>query len=303
VPCPSPGAESDSAVAAPIANGALAISRRAQFQDNLTAAGFRLLSSTWKLLIALSRFAGLRVPSEALSLRWSDVDWERQRLTIPIPKTQHLAGRSHRVIPLFPAIKPFLEAAWGAAPERAEYIPSDEYRRRAQCPAGWRNANLRTTLAKIIRRAGLEPWPRLWHSMRASCETDLARQFPLAVAAKRLGNTQAVAMRHYVEVTGADFARATASPDNGTATAIVEAAQKAAQQMHANAARSRRPFSRRMKSPCFAGACEFTREPAYRDQRRARDSNPQPLSGHHISSVAPRQFGYPPQAANVTDQL
>lgn len=51
-------------------------------------------NGTWKLLIALSRFAGLRVPSEALSLRWQDVDWDRGRLTVPSPKTQHLAGRS-----------------------------------------------------------------------------------------------------------------------------------------------------------------------------------------------------------------
>src|SRR5690606_11362127 len=29
-------------------------------------------------------------------------------------------------------------------------------------------------------------------------------------------------------------------------------------------------------------------------QRRARDSNPQPVSRHHISSVAANQFAYPP---------
>lgn len=167
-------------------------------------------NGTWKLLLALSRFAGLRVPSEALSLHWRDVDWNRGRLTVPSPKTEHLAGRGYRVIPLFPAIRPFLEAAWDEAPEGAEYVIPEEYRRRAQGTAGWANANLRTTLEKIIRRAGLEPWPRLWHSMRASCETDLARQFPLAVVAKWLGNTQAVAMRHYVDVdvTDADFERA-----------------------------------------------------------------------------------------------
>lgn len=153
-------------------------------------------NGTWKLLIALSRFAGLRVPSEALSLRWQDVDWERGRLTVPSPKTQHLAGKSYRVIPLFPALRPYLEAAFDAAPEGAEYVIPEEYRKRAQGPGGWANANLRTTLEKIVRRAGLETWPRLWHSMRASCESDLARQFPLAVVAKWLGNTQAVAMRH-----------------------------------------------------------------------------------------------------------
>lgn len=48
--------------------------------------------------------------------------------------------------------------------------------------------------------------------MRASCESDLARQFPLAVVAKWLGNTQAVAMRHYVDVTDADFERAINPP-------------------------------------------------------------------------------------------
>lgn len=181
-------------------------------------------NATWKLLIALSRFAGLRVPSEALSLKWQDIDWERLRITVPSPKTQHLAGRGHRVIPLFPEVRPFLEQAWDECPEGSEYVIPEEYRRRAKGPGGWANANLRTTLEKILRRAGVDPWPRLWHSMRASCETDLARKFPLAIVAKWLGNTQAVAMRHYVDVTDADFERAVSG----------SAAQNPAQQAHAS---------------------------------------------------------------------
>lgn len=110
---------------------------------------------------------------------------------------------------------------------KAEYVVPEEYRRRAQGSAGWGNANLRTTFEKIIRRAGLEPWPRLWHSMRASCETDLARQFPLAVVAKWLGNTQAIAMRHYVDVRDVDFELAIRrEPAIGD-----KAAQNAAQQV------------------------------------------------------------------------
>lgn len=31
----------------------------------------------WRLLFALSRYGGLRCPSEHLALRWGDVDWER----------------------------------------------------------------------------------------------------------------------------------------------------------------------------------------------------------------------------------
>ena len=38
-------------------------------------------SVLWKLLVALARFGGLRVPSEAFSLTWGDVDWERGRLS------------------------------------------------------------------------------------------------------------------------------------------------------------------------------------------------------------------------------
>lgn len=134
------------------------------------------------------------MPSEAFSLRWQDVDWARGRLTVPSPKPEHLPGRGYRVIPLFPLLKPYLEAAWDNGPEGTEYIVPEEYRRRAQGPSGWCNANLRTTLAKVIRRAGLEPWPRLWHSLRASCESDLAQSFPLAVVAKWLGNTPSVAL-------------------------------------------------------------------------------------------------------------
>ncbi|TWU06875.1 site-specific tyrosine recombinase XerC [Symmachiella macrocystis] len=215
-------------------------------------------NGTWKLLIALSRFAGLRVPSEALSLRWQDVDWERGRLTVPSPKTQHLAGRSYRVIPLFPAVRPYLEKAWDDAPEGAEYVIPEEYRRRAQGPAGWANANLRTTLAKVIRRAGLEPWSRLWHSMRASCETDLARKFPLAVVAKWLGNTQAVAMRHYVDVTDADFERAIAgvgAEEHAPTDAEEKAAQKAAQSERAgNGCESQAEGGAHEKTPVLQGS-------------------------------------------------
>jgi hypothetical protein len=67
---------------------------------------------------------------------------------------------------------------------------------------------MRTTFGKIVRRAGVEPWPRLWHSLRASCESDLAQSFPLATVTKWLGNTPSVALRHYVDPTEVAFDRA-----------------------------------------------------------------------------------------------
>ena len=147
----------------------------------------------WKLLVALARFGGLRVPSEAFSLTWNDVDWERGRLTVPSPKTEHL-GKTHRVIPLFPLLRPYLEAAFEQAPEGSVYVFPDAWRALAMGDDGWAGVNLRTTLAKIVRRAGVEPWPRIWQSLRASCESDLAQSFPLATVTKWLGNTPSVAL-------------------------------------------------------------------------------------------------------------
>ena len=54
---------------------------------------------TWRTIIALARFGGLRCPTEVLSLEWRHVDWERGRLTVPSPKTERYESR---IIPLFP---------------------------------------------------------------------------------------------------------------------------------------------------------------------------------------------------------
>src|SRR3954469_19277869 len=81
-----------------------------------------------------------------------------------------------------------------------------------------------------IRRAGVEPWPRVWHSMRASCESDLAQSFPLAVVTKWLGNTPSVALRHYVDPTEAAYTQAASWVPGGGAKSGAPAAHFPAQQ-------------------------------------------------------------------------
>jgi hypothetical protein len=54
-------------------------------------------------------------------------------------------------------------------------------------------------LKEKLAKAGLKPWHRLWHNLRASCKCDLAQAFPLAVVTKWLGNTPSIALRHYVD--------------------------------------------------------------------------------------------------------
>jgi hypothetical protein len=112
------------------------------------------------------------------------------------------------VIPLFPLLREYVEAAFDQAEEGSTYMFPDEWRVRAMGEDGWGGANMRATFAKIIRRAGVEPWPRIWHTLRASCESDLAQSFPLAKVTKWLGNTPSVALRHYVDPTEAAFEQA-----------------------------------------------------------------------------------------------
>ena len=61
---------------------------------------------------------------------------------------------------------------------------------------------------RVGRRAGLVPWPRLFHNLRASCETDLAATFPMHVVCGWIGNSPDVARRHYLQTLDTDFDRA-----------------------------------------------------------------------------------------------
>ena len=55
------------------------------------------------------------------------------------------------------------------------------------------NANLRTQLLRIIGRAGVQPWPKLFQNLRSTRETELAEEFPLHVVCQWIGNSQPVA--------------------------------------------------------------------------------------------------------------
>jgi integrase len=148
----------------------------------------------WRLLIALSRFGGLRCPSEHLSLRWQDMDWGRNGFRVDSPKT------GQRWVPMFPELRPYLEECFELAAEGAVHVIT-RYRDS--------NANLRTTFAKIIKRAGEKPWPKLFHNLRASRETELAAEYPIHVVCEWIGNTAAIAAKHYLTVREEDYERAT----------------------------------------------------------------------------------------------
>ena len=106
------------------------------------------------------------------------------------------------------------------------WMPKERVGRRRDSPTSrkacdWQNANLRTQFARIIRRAGFEPWPKLWQNLRSTRETELTgpgHNHPLHVVTAWLGNTEAIAREHYLQITDSDFERAaTLSPAQTTA--------------------------------------------------------------------------------------
>ena len=173
----------------------------------------------WCLLFALSRYAGLRCPSEHLALKWADIDWERGRFLVHSVKTERHAGKESRWVPIFPELRPYLLDAFEQAEPGVKYVIT-RYRDT--------NANLRTQLQRIIRKAGLTPWPKLFHNLRATRQTELAEKYPLHVVCAWIGNSRAVAAEHYLQVTDAHFAQASAEPDAAVPEQKVGAAQNAA---------------------------------------------------------------------------
>jgi integrase len=163
--------------------------------------------SQWRLIFALCRYGGVRCPSEVLTLKWADVNWEQSRILIHSPKTEHHEGGESRLIPLFPELLPPLRDVFEEAEPGTAYIIT-RYRQR--------NQNLRTQLHRIIRKAGLRPWPKTFQNLRSTRETELAETFPMHVVVAWIGNSQPVAAKHYLQITDDHFARAAQNPAQQT---------------------------------------------------------------------------------------
>ncbi|MDP1798132.1 MAG: hypothetical protein Q8K78_11645 [Planctomycetaceae bacterium] len=68
--------------------------------------------------------------------------------------------------------------------------------------------NLQKPFLAIIHRAGLTAWKKLFQNLRSSRETELSRHYPLHVVVSWMGNSQPVALGHYLQVQDEDFQRA-----------------------------------------------------------------------------------------------
>jgi len=159
-------------------------------------------SAEWRLLIALARYGGLRIPSESNALTWDDVLWDKNRIRIHASKTERHVGGGVRYLPIFPELRaPLLEVFEQAEPGTVQVFQAH------------RAENLRTQFRRIITKAGIKPWPKPWQNLRSTRETELASEYPLHVVTAWIGNSRAVALAHYLQVTEGDYEKAARSVD------------------------------------------------------------------------------------------
>jgi len=140
-----------------------------------------------RILVALGRYGGLRLPSEANDLRWGDWDKEKNLLAVKSPKTKRY-GKPNRLVPVAPKLRSVLEAN---KPTDAD--PEDHV-----LPLLRNHSNARMRLIRAAEEAGLQMWDGCFKSLRASAITDWSERFSLADVANWAGHTPTITAGHYL---------------------------------------------------------------------------------------------------------
>lgn len=141
--------------------------------------------------LALSRWAGVRVPSEVLLLTRSSIDWEGSRVHVVDAKRSKRSSRAPpvvRVCPLFPELAPYLQAIWACSDK-----PTDPLLPELVAMGG---GTFVSRCARARDALGFS-WPRLFTSVRATRETELIARFGVRAASEWIGNSPAVAAKFY----------------------------------------------------------------------------------------------------------
>ncbi len=149
-------------------------------------------NQAWITLLGLCRLAGLR-QGEALALRVSDIDWDKQRLVVWASKTKR-----RRIVPVAPELLPILEDASADQPEEARLV------------RGLVTQNLWRDFQVICKRAGVATYAKWCHTLRKNRESDwISSGFPFHVVVEWMGHSDEVARQYYLRVNEADLDAAT----------------------------------------------------------------------------------------------
>ena len=155
-------------------------------------------TTSLKAVVVLSRYCGLRVPSEVSTLKWADIDWHKRTLKAYRQKNNRVS-----IQPLLPIVFDHLRALWETSPSQEEFI----------FPNYAKNPNAAKAIGQTLRRILIannqEVWPKITNNLRASLSTDLKNQgFPAKAVDQWLDHSEKVASDHYDIITTAEFTKA-----------------------------------------------------------------------------------------------
>ena len=141
----------------------------------------------WRLIFALSRFGGLRCPSEHLALCWGDVDWQRSRITVHSPKTRASRGKGKPTNPTLPGIAALPSGRLRTGPgghgeglaNRPCYYSLSVGQREPSDPTGADRSEGGTgALAQAVPELPVKPGDRAGRGLPDPCSLCLDRQHP-----------------------------------------------------------------------------------------------------------------------------
>jgi site-specific recombinase XerD len=160
-----------------------------------------LPDTEWKLLFALSRWGGLRTPSEQRRIRWCDVNWEKSKFLVHCSKTEHHVGHETRWVPMFPELHQLFDQRFSEAAEGDELV--------LPMMTKLGQSAFASRVKSAMTRAGVDHWPRVLHSLRATRQTELVTGgFEVHDVCRWLGNSEVVARKHYLQTTDDAFDKA-----------------------------------------------------------------------------------------------
>ena len=153
-----------------------------------------------RLAFVLARFGGLRIPSELRFMEWKDVDLTSNKFYVKMPKKtnkhQQAAGNfTTRAVPLFPEVRQAFMDYFESLPEGSPALIFGDVKFKS----------LRRKFQRALDRAGIPAWEKFFQNMRSTRETELAEKYPLQDVTAWLGNSPAVAQKHYLQVKSTNF--------------------------------------------------------------------------------------------------
>lgn len=146
-----------------------------------------------RVALVMARYGGLRA-GEILRIEYQDFDWVANSLQVRDTKRAQM-----RTIPVFPAVALEIRPHWKPGVTGVMFPQLVELGQRG----------ITHRIRELAKQAGVWLWPRLMHNLRASRESELLEQFSPKDVFLWIGNSEAVAMKHYAMTRDETFARAT----------------------------------------------------------------------------------------------